>query len=216
MNPSEPVKDMYSGLLDNGGLRAGPCCGVSGQFYLLMALQFYLCFVTNGFLASIGTYSTLPYGNTVYHLSVTLSSMANPAMAFFAFFVPCTKLRSILGLTFVGSIFAAYLLATALYSPDMLWGQQLGGTMTVLNTDELIYQLTTIIDILQVLSWIVYGGLFAYVKISIAGICRQTSNSALFWCGAVTQIGSAFGALLMFILVNEVTGLFSSYQVNCN
>ena len=186
------------------------------KFILLLLINVYICFLSNGAFPSIQTYSCLPYGNLVYHLSVTLHAMANPAMAFFAFFVPCTKLRSILGLTFVGSIFAAYLLATALYSPDMLWGQQLGGTMTVLYTDELIYQLTTIIDILQVLSWIVYGGLFAYVKISIAGICRQTSNSALFWCGAVTQIGSAFGALLMFILVNEVTGLFSSYQVNCN
>ena len=27
----------------------------------------------------------------------------------------------------------------------------------------------------------IYGGLFAYVKISIAGVCRQTSNAALFW-----------------------------------
>ena len=68
---------------------------------------------------------------------------------------------------------------------------------------------------LQVLSWIIYGGLFSYVKISIAGICRQTSNSALFWCGAVTQIGSAFGALLMFILVNVASGIFTSYYVVC-
>ena len=67
----------------------------------------------------------------------------------------------------------------------------------------------------QVLSWIIYGGLFSYVKISIAGICRQTSNSALFWCGAVTQIGSAFGALLMFILVNVASGIFTAYYVTC-
>ena len=57
--------------------------------------------------------------------------------------------------------------------------------------------------------------MFSYVKISIAGICRQTSNSALFWCGAVTQIGSAFGALLMFILVNVASGIFTSYYVVC-
>ena len=69
--------------------------------------------------------------------------------------------------------------------------------------------------IFQVLSWIIYGGLFSYVKISIAGICRQTSNSALFWCGAVTQIGSAFGALLMFILVNVASGIFTAYYVTC-
>ena len=122
---------MYSGLLDNGGLRAGPCCGVSGQFYQLMALQFYLCFVTNGFLASIGTYSTLPYGNTVYHLSVTLSSMANPAMAFFASFFPTYNVGVIYLLTLLGSGFAGFILTTALNSPEMIAGQTLGGTLVV-------------------------------------------------------------------------------------
>ena len=39
----------------------------------------------------------------------------------------------ILAVTFVGSIFASYLLATALYSPGMLWGAEVGGTLTVSN-----------------------------------------------------------------------------------
>ncbi len=37
----------------------------------------------------------------------------------------------ILAITFIGSIFASYLLATALYSPGMLWGADIGGTLTV-------------------------------------------------------------------------------------
>lgn len=166
------------------------------KLYILLLINTYICFLSNGAFPSIQTYSCLPYGNLVYHLSVTLHAMANPAMGFFAFFVPCTRLRSIGALTIIGSVFAAYLLSTALYSPEMLLGQNFGGTMTVL-------------------SWIVYGGLFAYVKISVAGICRQISNSALFWCGAVTQIGSALGALLMFLLVNLTTDLFKSYDVKC-
>merc|ERR1711860_214317 len=109
--------------------------------------------------------------------------MANPVMAFFAFFVPCTRLRSIV--------------ATSLNSPDMLLGQELGGALTVI-------------------SWVVYGGLFSYVKVSVFGVCRQASNTALFWAGALTQIGSAFGALLMFILVNVTTGVFNAYYVTCN
>ncbi len=60
-----------------------------------------------------------------------------------------------------------------------------------------------------------YGGLFAYVKIPLAGLCRQKSNTALFWCGAVTQMGSAFGAALMFILVNVASGVFNAYYVQC-
>ena len=106
------------------------------EFYLLLFIQSFICFMSNGAFPSIQTFSCLPYGNLVYHLSVTLNAMANPAMAFYAFFVPCTRLRSILGLTGVGSIFAAFLLATALYSPDMLWGQNIGGTFTVRLTDR--------------------------------------------------------------------------------
>lgn len=68
---------------------------------------------------------------------------------------------------------------------------------------------------LQVVSWIVYGGLFSYVKVSIAGLCRQKSERALFWCGAFTQVGSAFGALLMFLLVNVASNVFFAYYVEC-
>ncbi|CAB4064841.1 unnamed protein product [Lepeophtheirus salmonis] len=64
--------------------------------------------------------------------------------------------------------------------PKMLWGQIYGGFLTTF-------------------SWVIYGGLFSYVKISIAGTCRSKSNSALFWCGVVTQIGSALGALSCFL-----------------
>jgi len=177
--------------IENGNLNMS-----KRPIFLLLLIQSFVCFISNGAFPSIQTYSCLPYGNLVYHLSVTLNAMVNPAMAFFSFFVPCTKLKSILALTGVGTLLSFFLLATALTSPGMLGGQSIGGTFTVL-------------------SWIIYGGLFSYVKISIAGICRQTSNSALFWCGAVTQIGSAFGALLMFILVNVASGIFTAYYVTC-
>ena len=45
---------MYSGLIERGDRLT--LCSATGQFYQLMALQFFLCFVSNGFLASIGTY----------------------------------------------------------------------------------------------------------------------------------------------------------------
>merc|ERR1711983_326737 len=60
------------------------------EFYLLLLIQSFICFMSNGAFPSIQTFSCLPYGNLVYHLSVTLNAMANPAMAFYAFFVPCT------------------------------------------------------------------------------------------------------------------------------
>ncbi len=64
-----------------------------------------------------------------------------------------------------------------------------------------------------------YGALFSYVKISIAGWCRDeeakadaspVSKAALFWCGVATQLGSAVGALVMYFLVNHAS-IFQQY-----
>jgi riboflavin transporter 2 len=58
--------------------------------YLLLSVQALVCLLSNGALPSVQTYSCLPYGNTVYHLAVTLNSMANPVAALTAAFGrPC-------------------------------------------------------------------------------------------------------------------------------
>ena len=198
------------------------------EFFLLLAIQTYVCFFSNGALPSVQTYSCLPFGNTVYHLAVTLSAMANPVMAFAAFFIPCQKVKYIAILTGIGSIFGGFILATALYSPNMLLGQTFGGFLTVSwypvsfcyfgNYLSFITQIQQIQHphlTFQVTSWVVYGALFSYAKVSVFGLCRQKSTSALFWCGVVTQVGSALGALLMFVLVNVTSGLFVQYYVVC-
>ncbi|MPC84754.1 Solute carrier family 52, riboflavin transporter, member 3 [Portunus trituberculatus] len=53
-----------------------------------------------------------------------------------------------------------------------------------------------------VLSWVLFTGLMSYVRVEIANQMREEGQSALFWCGAVTQVGSAIGAVVMFVLVN--------------
>ena len=113
--------------------------------FLLLLIQSFVCFISNGAFPSIQTYSCLPYGNLVYHLSVTLNAMVNPAMAFFSFFVPCTKLKSILALTGVGTLLSFFLLATALTSPGMLGGQSIGGTFTVNSLNFMFeFEVTTL------------------------------------------------------------------------
>merc|ERR1712013_637340 len=79
---------------------------VQYNIYLLLVLQCLVCFLSNGALPSIQSYSCLPYGNTVYHLAVTLSAMANPCMAFLAFFLPCTRQNVVSILTVIGSVLA--------------------------------------------------------------------------------------------------------------
>merc|ERR1711953_771988 len=163
------------------------------EFFLLLSIQTYVCFFSNGALPSIQTYSCLPFGNTVYHLAVTLNAIANPLMAFLAFFVPCTSQGVVLCLAVLGWALSTFILATALASPGMIAGLTVGGSLVVIT-------------------WVVTGALFSYVKVSVAGMCRD--SGLLFQCGALTQAGSAGGALLMFLLVNQV-GLFQGYYVSC-
>lgn len=132
---ADPTEEKYPPWLSrqqqNMALTRDQTTQAKWDFYTLLAIQGTVCFLSNGALPSIQTFSCLPYGNLVYHLSVTLNSMANPIMAFTAFFVSVKKVVHIKILTVVGMIFVVYILATSFFSPGMLLGQNLGGSLTV-------------------------------------------------------------------------------------
>ena len=53
------------------------------------------------------------------------------------------------------------------------------------------------------------------LQVSVAGMCRD--SGLLFQCGALTQAGSAGGALLMFLLVNQVEKeILNHFNININ
>ena len=101
------------------------------SFKSLLALQCFVCFVSNGALPSVQTYSCLPFGNAVYHLSVALHAMANPAAASAAYFFSARRPRDAFAAAAAGGVFAAFIMATALASPRALGGGDFGGAMTV-------------------------------------------------------------------------------------
>ncbi|CAN0327921.1 unnamed protein product [Lampetra planeri] len=146
--------------------------------------------LTNGVLPSVQSYSCLPYGNTAYHLSATLAALANPIACFVAVFKPSRSLVLSM-LTLLGSVFGAYILAMAVMSPCPL----------LLGTDAG--------TILIVLAWVLFTGALSYVKVMVGVVLRDQGHSALLFCGAVEQLGSAVGALAMFPLVN-VYGVFTA------
>ena len=109
----------------------------------------------------------------VYHLAVTLNAMANPLMAFLAFFLPCRRRSVVLGLAASGCLLSGYILATAgefniyflrdqqnifgciykyfpvsAHSPAMLGGAVAGGGSAVA-------------------AWVLTGALFSYVKVTL-------------------------------------------------
>ncbi|XP_008139210.3 solute carrier family 52, riboflavin transporter, member 3 [Eptesicus fuscus] len=147
--------------------------------------------LTNGVLPSVQTYSCLSYGPVAYHLSATLSSMANPLACFLSVFLPNRSLLFLGVLTVLGTGFGAYNMAMAVMSPcPLMQGHWIG-------------------EVAIVASWVLFIGCLSYVKVMLGVILRDRSRSALLWCGAAVQLGSLLGALLMFPLVN-VWRLFSS------
>ncbi|NWX52541.1 S52A3 protein, partial [Steatornis caripensis] len=156
--------------------------------YLLIT---WVSALTNGVLPSVQSYSCLPYGNTAYHLTATLSSMANPLACIVAMVLPSRSLTLLGTLTVAGMGFGAYNMAMAVMSPCPLLQQSQWG------------------DAIIVLSWVLFTGTLSYVKVMAGVILRSRSRSALVWYGAAEQLGSLVGALLMFPLVN-VYGFFKS------
>lgn len=156
--------------------------------YILVA---FVNALTNGVLPSVQTYSCLSYGPIAYHLSATLSSMANPLACFLSMFLPHRSLPFLGVLTVLGTGFGAYNMAMAVMSPCPLMQGHWGG------------------EVLIVASWVLFIGCLSYVKVMLGVILRDRSRSALLWCGAAVQLGSLLGAVLMFPLVN-VFRLFSS------
>uniref|UniRef100_A0A3P8TPG3 Riboflavin transporter n=1 Tax=Amphiprion percula TaxID=161767 RepID=A0A3P8TPG3_AMPPE len=150
----------------------------------LLALLAVSNALSNGVLPSIQSFSCLPYGNMTFHLSVVLGNIANPLACFLAMFV---VLRSSSGLGFLsvaGLVFASYLMALAARSPcPPLLGSPAGVALAVI-------------------SWIVFIGLFSYLKVVIGTLLHEAGHAALLWCGISIQAGSLVGALTMFPLVN--------------
>jgi riboflavin transporter 2 len=87
------------------------------SFIILQVINAWINALGNGVLPSIQSYSCLPYGNTPYHLAVSLANISNPIACFVAFLYP-VKSKTLSGvLTVIASGFAAYIIYLAAMSP---------------------------------------------------------------------------------------------------
>ncbi|XP_040572918.1 riboflavin transporter 2 isoform X1 [Lepeophtheirus salmonis] len=154
------------------------------EICFLLGIQAFINFFSNGVLPSIQSYSCLPYGNHIFHFAVTAGSTLSPTVAFLGHFFSYKSLKIIVGCVIFGTIMMGFIFATAIYSPFTIFDPSISGPLVVML-------------------WILNGIFFHFSKIEIAGICRDVKNSKyLFWYGALTQFGSALGALISFLMVN--------------
>ncbi|XP_012503601.1 PREDICTED: solute carrier family 52, riboflavin transporter, member 2 isoform X1 [Propithecus coquereli] len=136
--------------------------------------------LTNGVLPAVQSFSSLPYGRLAYHLAVVLGSAANPLACFLAMGVLCRSLAGLSGLSLLGMLFGAYLMALAVLSPcPPLVGTSAG-------------------VVLVVLTWVLCLGVFSYVKVAISSLLHGGGQQALLAAGVAIQVGSLLGAVAMF------------------
>lgn len=136
--------------------------------------------LTNGVLPAVQSFSCLPYGRLAYHLAVVLGSAANPLACFLAMGVLCRSLAGLAGLSVLGVLFGAYLMALAVLSPC----PPLVGTPAGVG--------------LVVLSWVLCLGVFSYVKVAASSLLHGGGRPALLAAGVAIQAGSLLGAVALF------------------
>ncbi|XP_036145760.1 solute carrier family 52, riboflavin transporter, member 3-A [Monomorium pharaonis] len=162
-------------------------------YYYSLVMIAVICFLSHGILPSIQSYSCLPYGNTAYHLTVTLTSIAGPLAISFGYFMktPEVKLLNILMAAILA--LSSFVLYLAVKSPHPPLQHSWAGKLMV------------------VLIWIMLCGLIGFVKMGIATLYRLDPGKGLYYVGVATQIGSFIGAIIMFGLVNYAK-VFLSYS----
>ncbi|XP_062607615.1 solute carrier family 52, riboflavin transporter, member 3-B-like [Saccostrea cucullata] len=146
----------------------------------------WVSFLANGFLPSISTYSSLPYGTDAYHLAAILENIANPLASALAFFFPAKSFRVLFPTVLAGTGFSVYLLVLAGTSPSPPLVGSLAGSF------------------IMVVIYIGKTCLFIYTKVCVAVLFRMDGKQSLFLLGGVTQLGACLGSVLAYILVNVI------------
>lgn len=104
----------------------------TANYHGLLVLLGLTCMFANAIVPSIMPFGTLPYGNVTYHLSVTLSAIANPVACFIAVFVTGTSIRNIVTLSICALPFVIYSITTSVLSPTPpLMGTTIGEVLVV-------------------------------------------------------------------------------------
>lgn len=167
-----------------------------GQYVGLLLLMGAISLFSNGMFGSIQSYSSAPYGSKAYHLSATLSVIANPVACFLAMFLHFTSLRVIYVLSTLAAILTSYVFTTAVLSPyPPLYDQTIG-------------------VVLVVTAWTLVIGIVSYTKLGITTVMRAQGGQSLVWVGAITQLGSAIGAISIFFAINY-TRFFQAADTSC-
>lgn len=156
---------------------------------LLLVIIGIVSGLSNGVIPAIQSFACIPYSYYIYHLTLTLSAIANPVTCVVFPFIRTTSTVLISFLTVVYIGMCTYVIVIATQSPSVLLRCEDSGAALIVAISVSAVAVVT------------------YVKVAIGGIMREMGRNHLLWFGAVTQVGSCIGALSIFAPVN-VYGYF--------
>ncbi|XP_037298270.1 solute carrier family 52, riboflavin transporter, member 3-B-like [Manduca sexta] len=163
---------------------------LSRRWLSVMLFMIVLNAFNNGVLPSIQSYSCMPYGTRAYHLSVTLGNMANPTACLAGIWLKPMPVKFLAAMLTVNLVPMGYLVATALLSPAPPLQNEVIG------------------EILIVFCWTMVYAVVSYARMWVYGWARRGGARGMRVIGGVTQLGSASGSMVLFVLVN-FTNLFT-------
>ncbi|PIK36856.1 putative solute carrier family 52, riboflavin transporter, member 3-A-like [Apostichopus japonicus] len=186
--------------------------------------------LSNGILPSIQSYSAGAYSLTTYLYAATLGNISNPIACFAVMLWPFESLI-IVGIAAGGGILAGIY---GLWTAATAWSHHWRIKQSVVYSWTLAFNLSYKGSLKQklialdlpsnialsnqtVFAWICVVAFFSYTKATIGWILRQEPNkrTLLIWFGAVTQIGSLTGALIMFPIVTFTSAFVAPYHDPC-
>lgn len=174
----------------------GDCRHIDHRFHVafLLSVQMWIHALSNGVVPSIQSFACIPYGYKIYHLTLTLSNIANPLASLLFYWLP-TKSILFVGLsTLVYTSLVGYILCAATLS-----------TTPPLAEDNIGASIIITVSVISV-------ALVTYTKVVISTWMQEKGERHLRLAGIALQTGSFFGALIIFFPVNVLNSFIQPSQ----
>jgi hypothetical protein len=156
---------------------------------ILFFLAFLICFINYGYLPGLLSYSTIPYGNWAFKLSINLVSITMPLSVFASIWSYDVGVTRIVIETLIPIGLSIYILVISAFSPcPPLVNHPIGGYLIIA-------------------SWVLCSCFFMRARLLIATKLERYGQKTLFIYACFNIIGQFFGGILIYLLV-EVYRLF--------
>lgn len=153
---------------------------------MLQIINFIVSILIFGIFPAIQSYATLPYGTSIYYLTINLTNILLPFIVFISIISFNISNQRLITEFLIGILLTVYIVFSAYLSPCPPLAQTKFGS------------------ILITLCWITTCSLFIRIRCLVATKLEHVGHDTLINFGILTSIGQIFGGSIAFILVNVI------------